>query len=208
MVAGGRQCAHRSTITPTKTCSADLYRRIKRRVGCSLKRAHCKGRLVPSRKQTAHKLSGTKSAPSGHKRVSGPLFKQHSPHSYRQHNSGCLHKQRGGMKLGPLCAFLWRILTWCARKQVTLKAQDIPSQLNVIANNQTEWSLHPVFQSNMQPVASTQSGPVCHQVQQQAPTVCLTGSVPQGMDSGCTQPVMGGSGSLCLPTSRHLGQTG
>ena len=37
MVAGGRQCAHRSTITPVKTCSADLYRRIKRRVGCSLK---------------------------------------------------------------------------------------------------------------------------------------------------------------------------
>ena len=36
MVAGGKQCASRSTITPTKTCSADLYRHIKRRVGCSL----------------------------------------------------------------------------------------------------------------------------------------------------------------------------
>ena len=29
VVAGGKQCASRSTITPTKTCSADIYRRIK-----------------------------------------------------------------------------------------------------------------------------------------------------------------------------------
>ena len=33
VVAGGKQCASRSTITPSKTCSANLYRRIKRRVG-------------------------------------------------------------------------------------------------------------------------------------------------------------------------------
>ena len=37
MVAGGKQCATRSTITPTKACSVELYRRIKRRVGHSLK---------------------------------------------------------------------------------------------------------------------------------------------------------------------------
>ena len=43
MVAGGKQCAHRSTITPTKICSADLYRHIKRKVGRSLKRTHCRG---------------------------------------------------------------------------------------------------------------------------------------------------------------------
>ena len=37
MVADGRQCTPRSTITPNKTCSANLYRRIKRRVGRSLR---------------------------------------------------------------------------------------------------------------------------------------------------------------------------
>ena len=42
------------------------------------------------------------------------------------------------MKSGPLYTLLWRILTWCARRQVTLKARHI----------QTEWSLHPeVFQA-------------------------------------------------------------
>ena len=43
MVARIRQGTHRSTITPNKTCSANIYRRIKRRVGCSLKQGHCKG---------------------------------------------------------------------------------------------------------------------------------------------------------------------
>ena len=97
MVAGGKQCSSRSAITPSKICSANLYRRIKRRVGRSLKRAHCKGNLVSSRKQIAHKSPGTKSGLSGLKRVPGPLFKQHSPGSHRQHNSGCLYQQsRGG----------------------------------------------------------------------------------------------------------------
>ena len=60
----------------------------------------------------------------------------------------------------------------------------------------------------MLPVASATSGPVCHQIQQQTTTVCVTGSGSPGMGSGCTQPVMGRSGSLCLPTSSHLGQIG
>ena len=57
--------------------------------------------------------------------------------------------KEGGMRLGPLCALLWRILTWCSQRQVTLKARHIPGRLNVIADklsrmgqtNQTEWSL-------------------------------------------------------------------
>ena len=65
-----------------------------------------------------------------------------------------INKERG-MRSGPLCALLWRILTWCSQRQVTLKARHIPGHLNVIADKlsrlgqtiQTEWSLLPeVFQ--------------------------------------------------------------
>ena len=64
--------------------------------------------------------------------------------------------KEGGMRSGPLCALLWRILTWCSQRQVTLKARHIPGRLNVIADKlsrlgqtiQTEWSLLPeVFQT-------------------------------------------------------------
>ena len=100
MVAGGKQCASWSTITPAKTCSADIYRRIKRRVVRSLKRAHCKGNLVTSRKQVSYKPFGIKGGLSGPKRVPRPLFKQHSPGSHRQHNSGCLYQQGRGDEVG------------------------------------------------------------------------------------------------------------
>ena len=113
--------------------------------------------MVPSRKQGTHQLSRTKGALSGTKRASRPLLQQHSYHSYRHNHSGCLHKLGGGgMKLGPLYALLWRILTWCTRQQVTLKARHIPGHLNMIADKlprldqtiQTEWSIHPdVFQA-------------------------------------------------------------
>ena len=57
--------------------------------------------------------------------------------------------KKGGMRSGPLCALLWRILNWCTRHKVTLKARHIPGRLNVVANKlsrlgqtiQTEWSL-------------------------------------------------------------------
>ena len=60
----------------------------------------------------------------------------------------------------------------------------------------------------MLPVTPATSGPVCHQIQQQTTTVRVTGSRPPGMGSGCTQPVMGKSGPICLPTGCHLGQSG
>ena len=67
----------------------------------------------------------------------------------------CINK-KGGMKSGPLCALLWRILTWCSNMQVTLRARHIPGLLNVVADKlsrlgqiiQTEWHLLPeVFHS-------------------------------------------------------------
>ena len=217
MVAGGKQCYHRSTITPTKTCAADLYRCIKRRVGRSLKRAHGKGKLVTSRKQTAHKLSRVKSSSPGLKRISSPLYQHYSPHSYRQHYSGCLHKQGRGNEVGsPVCFTMDNSdLVYQKTGYCQSSTHPRPSERDSRQAIQTgpDHSNRMVPQSrnlpsNMSPVAPTHCGPVCHQVQQQATTVCLTGSRPPGMGSGCSQPVMGRTGSVCLPTSSHLGQSG
>ena len=55
MVAAGRQSISSSSITLTKICSANPYRCLKRRVGRSLRGRHCKGNLVPYRKQVTLK---------------------------------------------------------------------------------------------------------------------------------------------------------
>ena len=60
----------------------------------------------------------------------------------------------------------------------------------------------------MQQVALTSNRSIRHEVQQQAPLVCVTSSRPIGHCSGCTQPAMGESGHICLPTNSHFGQSG
>ena len=93
MVAGGRQCAPRTSLTPFTTRSADIYRRIKRRVGHSLKRAHCKRTLVGAGKQTAHKLSRTESSIPSLKRIPRSLYRKDSSSGNRQHHSSGIYKQ-------------------------------------------------------------------------------------------------------------------
>ena len=217
VVAGGKQCATRSTITPSKTCSADLYRRIKRRVGRSLGRPYCKRNLVPSREQVTHKPLRAKGCISSSKRVSNSGLQQDSVDSYRQHNSGCLYQQRGGDEVG---------LTVCPTvenpvlvHQTTGDPQGTslprPAERDSRQAIQT-WPDHSnrvVTSSSSVPgcmlkVAPATSGPVCHQIQQQTATVCVTGARPPGLGSGCTQPLLGGPGPIRLPTSSHLGQSG
>ena len=157
VVAGGKQCAARSTITPSKTCSADIYRRIKRRVGRSLKRAHCKGNLVPSRKQVAYKPLGTKGGLSGSKRVPRPQFKQQSPGGHRQHKQQWLSisTRKGdevGLSVCPAVENPVLVQQETGNSQSTSHprpAEHIADKLSKLRQTiQTELSLHPeVFQA-------------------------------------------------------------
>ena len=178
-------------------------------LGRSLKRTHCKGNLVPSRKLVAHKSLGTKGGLSGSKTVPRPLFKQHSPGSHRQHNSGCLYQQRRGDEVGlPVCPtgenpILVHQETGnpqgtshlqLAERDSRQAIQTWPDHSNRVVPSPRSVS------SYMLQVAPAPSGLVCHQIQQQTPAVCVTSSRPPGLGSGCTQPVFGKSGSICLPT--------
>ena len=217
VVAGGKQCASRSTITPSKTCSANLYRRIERRVGRSLRRAHCKGTVVPTREQVTHKPLGAESSISSSKRVSNPSLQQDSVGSYRQHNSGCLYQQRRGDEIGlsvcPTVENSVLVHQVASNPQGTSHPRPAERDSRQAIQAWPDHSNRVVTSSRSVPscmfeVASATSGPVCHQVQQQTTTVCITGTRPPGLGSGCTQPLLGGPGPICLPTGSHLGQSG
>ena len=217
MVAGGKQCTTSRTFTPSKTCSADLYRRIKRRVGRSLGRPHCKGNLVPSRKQVTHKPLRVKSSFSSSKGVSNPGLQQDCVDSYRQHNSGCLYQQRRGDEVGvTVCPTVENpVLVHQTAGNPQGTSHPRPAERDSRQAIQT-WPDHSnrvvtsssSIPSCMRKVAPATSGPVCHQVQQQTATVCVTGSRPPGLGSGCTRSLLGGPGPIRLPTGSHLGQSG
>ena len=190
---------------------------LKRRVGRSLGRPYCKGNLVPSRKQVAHKPLRAKSSFSSSKGVSNPGLQQDCVDSYRQHNSGCLYQQRRGDEVGvTVCPTVENpVLVHQTTGNPQGTSHPRPAERDSRQAIQT-WPDHSnrvvtsssSIPSCMRKVAPAKSGPVCHQVQQQTTSVCVTGARPPGLGSGCTQSLLGVPGPIRLPTGSHLGQSG
>ena len=99
-------------------------------------------------------------------------------------------KKERGLKSGPLCALLWRILTWYSRKQVQAHSR----RLNVIADKlsslmQTRQSRlnGPSCQSFSKQYASDGTRPkwacFCHLAQQQTVSTCINGARSPNMDN-------------------------
>ena len=126
-------------------------------------------------------------------------------------------KKEGGMKSGSLCALLWRILSWCTRQQVILKARHIPGRLNVIADKPFRQSGHFIQMCSklyatggtslkwtyLPPGSTTNFQSLCHRSQTPRHGQWMHSAYP-----GCTQPILGGPGPIRLPTGSHLGQSG
>ena len=214
VVAGGKQCASRSTITPSKTCSANLYRRIKRRVGRLLRRAHCKGTVVPTREQVTHKPLGAESSFLALKEFQTLVFNKTVLVATDNTTVVAYINKEGGMKSDSVCPTVENsvlVHQSASNPQGTSHPRPAERDSRQAIQAWPDHSNRVVTSSRSVPscmfkVASATSGPVCHQVQQQTTTVCITGTRPPGLGSGCTQPLLGGPGPIRLPTGSHLGQ--
>ena len=119
--------------------------------------------------------------------------------------------KEGGMRSGPLCALLWRILTWCnpespshSRPAKCNSGQAIPS-----GSDHSDRVVPPAgsFSDFMPKVAQTSDRSIRYEVQPQAAPVCISSTgLPSG-SSGRSHSAMGGPGCLCLPTNSHIGQS-
>ena len=128
-----------------------LYRRLKRRLGRSLRPKFHKGSVVRSGKKATHICPRIEGGLPGPSRLQGPVPESNSVSCDGQLNSGSLHQQQGGTHSAEMCALLWKITTWGHHYLITLKARHVLGCLNVMADllsrsNQvqsTEWSLRP-----------------------------------------------------------------
>ena len=206
MVDQGDKCLNRPTPAPLASCNSNLYRRLKRRLGCSLRRLHNKRHLVSSRKPPSHKFPGTKGRPTSPKTF--PAFGARESCLVATDNTTVVAyiNKEGGMRSGSLCALLWRLLCWCNLRWVVLKARHIPGRLNVIADKlsrqgqviQTEWSLHQPPDSNLAP---STGGHVCNKVQSQTTPIRVPSTGSQCLGSGRFDSFLGKPGHVCLSPS-------
>ena len=95
LVVAREQCAAGPAFAPTSARSSNLYRRLKRRLGRSLRRSHSKRRLVGARKSPAYKFSRAQGRFSGPQEFRASLQGPDCSDSNRQHNCGFLHQQGG-----------------------------------------------------------------------------------------------------------------
>ena len=134
LVVGREQCTARSASASSAARSAVVYRRLKRRLGCSLRGLHCKRHLVRTRKSPPHKFFGAKSSVSGPQEFRASLQGPDCSDSNGQHNCGFLHQQGRGYEIRfSLCPPL-RLLSWCHPRGIVLRASHIPGRLNVVAD--------------------------------------------------------------------------
>ena len=210
LVVGGKEYTPRPTITSNASRSTSFYRRIKRRLGRSLRGLHSKRRLVRTRKSPPHKLLGTKSSLPGAQEFRASLQGSDCPSSHRQHNCGLLHQQgrRYEIRLS-LCPPVETSVVVppqgdnppseahpgspkCDSGQTVQAQPGDPDRMVSVSTGVSSLVLQ---------MGSPTTRPFCHPVQSQTSQICVTGS---GSDSvGCRRPqhIMGNSGCVRLSPS-------
>ena len=132
LVAGRGKCSHGSTLASVKSRPSAVYRRIKRRLGRTLRGFYGKRSLVRRRELPTYKLLGTKGGLPGPQEFRATLQKLDCVDSDGQHYCGRLYQQTGRYEIR---------LSLCPPMET--------GRLNVIADKlsrhnqviQTEWSL-------------------------------------------------------------------
>ena len=207
VVVGPRQCPKRSTATPVTTRSSAVYRRLKRRLGCSLRRLHSKRPLVHTRKRLAYKLAGTQGRPASPKTVRAIVLEPDHSGVFRQHNSGLLHKQGGRYEIrlslcSPLeAADVVQPEADCIKsKAYSGSPQCHCGQVVPARSGDTNGMVPPAgsLRPDLQKMAQTGGGPICDQVQSQTSQICVPSSGSTSLESGCSKRSLARSGCLCF----------
>ena len=195
VVVEPKQCPKRSAFTPTSTRSSAVYQRLKRRLGCSLRRLHSKRPLVHTRKRFAYKLAGTQGRSASPKTVRAIVLEPDHSGVFRQHNSGLLHKQGGRYEIRlSLCppletADVVQPEADCIKSKTHSGSPQYHCRQVVPARSgDTNGMVPPAgsLRPDLQKMAQTGGGPVCDQVQSQTSQICVPGPGSSSLESGCS----------------------
>ena len=211
------KCPKGSALTPPATRSSNLYRCLKRRLGCSLRRLHSKRYLVSARKQVAHKLLRTKSRVVSTKKIPTFSARKGRPDCHRQHYGCSIHQQgrRYEVRLTLCPSLAAPMLVQPQSNSTEGQTHSRPSECNCrqIVSPKAGHSDGVVPPSrDLRPplsnLAFSPSGHVCNKVQLQASSICVPNSRPKGLVSGCSDIVLGGPGHVPLSPSVSDGEGG
>ena len=215
MVDQGDKCLDITAFTSFESCPSNLYRCLKRSLGCSLRRLHGKRHLVSSRKSSSHKLPGTKSCLTSLEKIPALSTRKSSSSCHRQHHSCGIHQQGRRYEVR---------LTLCPSMATPVLVQ---SEIGSTKGQAHPWSSEcdcrqavssrPSHSDRMvtspggppsSDLAPSPTGHVCNKVQLQTSPVRVSSAGPQCVGSGCPNSLLGKPRHVCLSPSVVTGQGG
>ena len=187
-----------------------LYRRLKRRLGCSLRTKFYTGFVVTPGKRASPKRPRIESCLSGPETLQRPVSGPNSASCHGQLNCGSLHKQTRGNTLG-------------GDVRTPVETHDLVPPLSHNIKSQAhsrvpECDGRPTFQvepgavdrmvttstgvqTDLPKVVHSPRGSFCHSSEPQAPSVRVSYPRPPGLGRRCSEHRLDGSHCLCLPSN-------
>ena len=205
----------RPASAPFGSCHSSLYRRLKRRLGCSLRRLHNKRHLVSSRKSSSHKLPGTKSCLTSLEKIPAPSTRECRSSCHGQHYSCGIHQQGGRYEvrlfLCPSMAtpVLVQSETDCSKGQAYPGSSECDCRQVVLTrpnHSDRMVSSSGSFQPPDSDLAPSPSGHVCDKVQFQTSPIRVSSAGSQCVGSGRSNSLLGEPGDVRLSPSIVTGQ--
>ena len=186
-----------------------LYRRLKRRLGCSLRSKIYQRSVVRPGKKATHKRPRIEGGLTGPSKFQGTVPRPNSSSCNGQLDSGSLHKQTRRNSLSrdvrspvedhdlvsPLSHNIksqthFRVSECDGRPPVQIQ----PSAVNRMVTASTG------VQTDLPEVVHSSCGPVCHSSEPQTPSLRVSNSRPKGLGHRCSEHKLDGSHCLCLPS--------
>ena len=209
LVAKSRKRDERCRPSSQRPQYPTLYRRLKRRLGRSLRPKFYKGSVARSGKKATHKCPRIEGGLPGPSRLQGPVPESNSVSCHRQLNSGSLHQQTRRNSLSrdvcspvedhDLVPPLPHNIESQAHSRVpecdgrpTVQVQ--PSAVNRMVSAPTG------VQTDLPEVVHPSCRLICHSPEPQAPTVRVSYPRPKGLGHRCSKHKLEQPHCLCLPS--------
>ena len=205
-------CKHDERLRPLsqRPQYPTLYRRLKRRLGRSLRTQFYQRSLVTPGKRATYKRPRIESCLSGPETLQRPVSGPNSASCDRQLNCGSLHKQtRGNTLSGDVRTPVEnhdmvpslshniesqahsRVPECDGRPAVQVESGPIDRMVTTSTGVQTD----------LLTVIHSPRGPVCHSSEPQASTIRVSYPIPQGLGLRCSKHKLDGSHCLCFPSN-------
>ena len=209
LVAKSLQCDDRCRPSSQRPQYPTLYRRLKRRLGRSLRPKFYQGSVVRSGKKASHKCPRIEGGLPGPSRLQGPVPESNSVGCDGQLNSGSLHQQTRGNTLGrDVCSpvedhDLVPSLSHNIESQAHSRVPECdgrpaiqvqPSAVNRMVSAPTG------LQTDLPEVVHTSCRLICHSPEPQTPSIRVSYPRPKGLGHRCSEHKLDQPHSICVPS--------